>query len=224
VKKESNVFSLPMTQTQPPECPANCHHYQTQNPANSTNHFQRKETKHQHNSTLNMPSNDCGAIRSPTSSPHVPNTPVPAPSSSLLPSSRLYGSEQLCLTSNQQDPIKTLTESANELANSLNELTDSINELTNTLSNVIYSDTVTMHLLSLVLPATVQDSKPPVSLQPLNIKPTHLQLIYEYTQKAQQRFLTRNYQICSRNPFPRSLITTPHASDESRVNVYLICQ
>jgi hypothetical protein len=139
VKKESKVFSSPTTQTQPPERPTNRHHYQTQNPANS-NRFQRKKTKHQRNSTLNMPSNDCGAIRSPFSSPHVPNTAIPAPSSSSPPSSRLRGSEQLHPTSNQQDPIKTLTESANELANSLNELTNSINELTNTVSNVVYSE------------------------------------------------------------------------------------
>jgi hypothetical protein len=162
-----------------------------------------------------MPSNDCGAIKSPFSSLHVPNTAAPAPSSSLLPSLRLRGSEQLHLTSDQQGPNKTLTESANELANSLNELSDSINELTHTLSDVIYSETITMYLLSLTLTATVQDSKPPVSLQPLNIKPTHPQSIYECTKKAQQRFLTCNYQIYSQNPFPQSKITTPHASDES---------
>jgi hypothetical protein len=186
MKKESKVFSLSTTETQPPECPKNCHHYQTQNRVNS-NCFQRKETKHQHNSTLNMPSNDCGAIRSPFSFLHVPNTAIPAPPSSSLPSSQLRGSEQLHLTSNQQDPIKTLTKSANELADSLNELTNSINELTTTLSNVIYSVTITIYLLSVILTATVQDSKPPVSPQPSNIKPTHPQSIYEYTQKAQQK-------------------------------------
>jgi hypothetical protein len=110
MKKDSKVFSLPMTQTQPPECPTNCCHYQTQNPA-SSHCFQSKETKHQHNSTLNMPSNGFGAIRSPFFSPGVPNTAIPAPSSSSPPSSWLRGSEQLRLTINQQDPIKTLTES-----------------------------------------------------------------------------------------------------------------
>jgi hypothetical protein len=73
----------PMTQIQPPE-------YSTtklKTLAANSNHFQRKETKHQHNSTLNMPPNDCGAIKSPFSSLHVPKTAVPAPSSSLLPSS-----------------------------------------------------------------------------------------------------------------------------------------
>jgi hypothetical protein len=107
----------------------------------------------------------------------------------------------------QQHLIKTLTKSTNELANSLNEVTNSLNELlTNTLSNVICSKTITMYLFSLILTATVQDSKSPVSPQPSNIKLTNNQSIYECTQKAQQRFLT-HAQLLNMLPKPFSLIS-----------------